>query len=110
MGEMALFFESILEGDIVAVEETEACVLPKQAVQEVLRNRSSLRLLEEMAKRLSAAEQLIADLDSATWNRGSPRSSSGLLRRVPWMSEASQSRALCRGPGLPSNWAQLPRH
>lgn len=63
MGEMALFFESILEGDIVAVEETEACVLPKQAVQEVLRNpEASLRLLEEMAKRLSAAEQLIADL------------------------------------------------
>jgi CRP-like cAMP-binding protein len=63
MGEMALFFESILEGDIVAVEETEACVLPKQAVQEVLRNPEALlRLLEEMAKRLSAAEQLIADL------------------------------------------------
>jgi len=63
MGEMALFYETVLEGDIVAVEETDACVLPRQAVQEVLRNpEASLRLVEEMAKRLASAEQLIADL------------------------------------------------
>ncbi|MGE5578922.1 MAG: Crp/Fnr family transcriptional regulator [Bacillota bacterium] len=63
MGEMALFYETILEGDIVAALETDACVLPRQAVQEVLHNpEASLRLVEEMAKRLSSAEQLIADL------------------------------------------------
>jgi CRP-like cAMP-binding protein len=63
LGEMALFYKSVMEGDVVAAEETEACVLPRKAVQEILRNpEAALRLVEEMAKRLSAAEQLIADL------------------------------------------------
>lgn len=63
LGEMALFYESVMEGDVVAAEETETCVLPRNAVSEILRNpEAALRLVEEMAKRLSAAEQLIADL------------------------------------------------
>lgn len=63
LGEMALFYESVMEGDVVAAEETEACVLPRKAVQAVLRNpEAALRLVEEMAKRLSAAEMLIANL------------------------------------------------
>lgn len=63
LGEMALFHEFVMEGDVVAAEDTEACVLPRKAVQEILRNpEAALRLVEEMAKRLSAAEKLIADL------------------------------------------------
>jgi CRP/FNR family transcriptional regulator len=63
LGEMALFYDSVMEGDVVAAEETETCVLPRKAVAEILRNpEAALRLVEEMAKRLSAAEKLIADL------------------------------------------------
>lgn len=57
LGEMALFYDSVMEGDVVAAEETETCVLPRKAVAEILRNpEAALRLVEEMAKRLSAAE------------------------------------------------------
>ena len=63
LGEMALFYEAKLEGDVVAVEDSAACVLPRKAVQEVLQHPpAALKLVEEMAKRLASAEQLIADL------------------------------------------------
>jgi len=63
LGELALFHETVMEGDVVAAEDTETCVLPRNAVSEVIRNPdAALRLVEELAKRLSAAEQLIADL------------------------------------------------
>lgn len=63
MGEMALFYEVRLEGDVVAAEDTDACVLPRRAVQEVMnRPAVSAKLVEELARRLADAEQLIADL------------------------------------------------
>jgi len=63
LGEMALFYETRLDGDVVAVEDSAACMLPRKAVQEVLQHPpAALKLVEEMAKRLAAAEQLIADL------------------------------------------------
>lgn len=63
LGEMALFYETKLDGDVIAAEDSAACLLPRRAVQEVLQHPpAALKLVEEMAKRLASAEQLIADL------------------------------------------------
>ena len=63
LGEMALFYETKLDGDVIAAEDSAACLLPRKAVQEVLQHPpAALKLVEEMAKRLASAEQLIADL------------------------------------------------
>ncbi len=81
LGEMALFYESVLDGDIVAAADTDACMLPRYAVQQVLQNpAAALRLVEEMAKRLSTAEQLIADLGLREVGQ---RLAAELLRLVP---------------------------
>ena len=101
LGEMALFYESVLEGDVVAVEETDACVLPKQAVQEVLKNpAASLRLVEEMAKRLSTAEQLIADLGLREVGQ---RLAAELLRLAPSGEQGPQGATVT----VPVPWARL---
>ena len=63
LGEMALFYDAVLEGDVIAAEDSAVCVLPRKAVKEVLNHPAALlRLVEEMARRLSQAEQLIADI------------------------------------------------
>lgn len=63
LGEMALFHDAVLEGDVVAAEDTAVRVLPRKAVKEVLNHPSAFeRLVEEQARRLTAAERLIADL------------------------------------------------
>lgn len=64
LGEMALFAAAIHEGDLVALEETDVCLLPREAVQSSLLRHPSvaLRLVEALSQRLSEAEQLIADL------------------------------------------------
>ncbi|MHB9144272.1 MAG: Crp/Fnr family transcriptional regulator [Symbiobacteriia bacterium] len=64
LGEMALFASVHSEGDLTAVEETHACLLPRQAVQELLVHHHELNaeLLRALAGRLAQAENLIADL------------------------------------------------
>lgn len=64
LGEMALFTLARYEGDLVALESAEVCMLPRQAVQDVLKRHHSvaLRLVEALAQRQAESEQLIADL------------------------------------------------
>lgn len=64
LGEMALFAPARLEGDLVALEETDACLVPRAAVQAILQkhHHAALRLVESLAQRLAEAEQMIADL------------------------------------------------
>jgi len=64
LGEMALFAPAQYEGDLIAQEETAVCLVPREAVQALLRRHPSvtLRLVEALAQRLAEAEQLIADL------------------------------------------------
>jgi len=64
IGEMALFAPARQEGDLVASEESDCCMVPRQAVQAILQRHPAvaLRLVEALAQRLSGAEQLIADL------------------------------------------------
>ncbi|MGE5554317.1 MAG: Crp/Fnr family transcriptional regulator [Betaproteobacteria bacterium] len=63
-GELALFTRARQEGDLVAIEETTACLVPREAVQSLLKRypEVALRLTEALAQRLAEAEQLIADL------------------------------------------------
>lgn len=64
LGEMALFAPALHEGDLVAVEDTDVCLVPRAAVQAILRRHPdvALRLVEALAQRLADAEQTIADL------------------------------------------------
>lgn len=64
LGEMALFAPARHEGDLVALEESQCCLVPRAAVQEILQKHHSvsLRLVEALAQRLAGAEQLIVDL------------------------------------------------
>lgn len=64
IGELALFTEAYSEGDLVAVAETEACLVARQAVQAILHEHPTvaLALVKALAERLATAEQQIADL------------------------------------------------
>lgn len=64
VGELALFTPSRHEGDLVALEPTDVCLLPRRSVQELLERHPevALRLVEALAQRLAEAEQRIADL------------------------------------------------
>lgn len=65
LGEMGLFFPTTnLEGDLTALEPSDVCMVPREAVQAILRRHPgvALRLLETLAQRLAEAEQLIVDL------------------------------------------------
>lgn len=63
-GELALFSHARHENDLVALEPTEVCLLPRQAVQTLLEHHPdvAVRLIEALAERLAEAERLIADL------------------------------------------------
>ncbi len=64
LGELALFTPVRHEGDLIALEATDVCLVPRQSVQALLRRHPemAIRLVEVLAQRLAAAEQLIADL------------------------------------------------
>jgi CRP/FNR family transcriptional regulator len=63
-GELALFASTRQQGDLVAMEETTACLVPREAVQALLDRYPEVArwLVEALAQRLAEAEQLIADL------------------------------------------------
>jgi len=64
IGELGLLAPAHYEGELVAAIPTEVCILPREAVQSVMRNYpdAALRLIESLAKRLALAEQMIGDL------------------------------------------------
>lgn len=63
-GELALFAPLRQEADLIAAEATTACLVPRAAVQSLMRRYPEVahRLVEALARRLAEAEQLIADL------------------------------------------------
>lgn len=99
-GEMGLFTPMVAEADLVAVSETDACLLRRDAVEEELAGSPevALALVEALAKRLAEAERTIGEL--ALLDVGQ-RLASELLRQ-------SQARG---GEGasfeLPFSWAEL---
>jgi CRP/FNR family transcriptional regulator len=64
LGEMALFSPARHEADLIAMEESDCCLVPREAVQAILRRHPdvALRLVEALAQRLAGAEELIVDL------------------------------------------------
>jgi len=64
LGEMALFAPTRYEGDLIAVEETNACLVARTAIQSILKRHTdvALSLVQSLAQRLSDHEQIIADL------------------------------------------------
>lgn len=63
-GEMALFTQITLEGDLVATSDTSVCMVPRASVQRLLQTHSelSVALVEALAQRLYEAEQQIVEL------------------------------------------------
>lgn len=64
IGEMALFAPTQAEGNLVAVEDSQVCLVPRTVVQSLLADYpdTAARLVAVLAARLQAAEQLIGDL------------------------------------------------
>ncbi|MGE5674921.1 MAG: Crp/Fnr family transcriptional regulator [Mycobacterium leprae] len=64
LGELGLFAPARHEGDLVALEESQCCLVPRDAIQTLLRHHPdvALRLVEALAQRLAEAEATIADL------------------------------------------------
>lgn len=63
-GEMALFTPLVAEADLVAVSETDACLLRRDAVQKELAASPAMAraLVEALAQRLAEAERTIGEL------------------------------------------------
>jgi CRP/FNR family transcriptional regulator len=64
LGELALFAPAFHEADVVALEPSDVCLVSRQAVQELMRRHAdvAVRLVEALARRLTQAERVIADL------------------------------------------------
>ena len=64
LGEMALFAPARHEGDLVALEDSDTCLVSRRAVQAILARypETSVRLVQALAERLAETEQLVADL------------------------------------------------
>ncbi len=64
LGELALFAPARHDGDLVAVQPSDVCLVPRQAMQDLLCRHPELAvsLVGALAERLAQAEQLIADL------------------------------------------------
>lgn len=102
LGEMGLFVPTVLESDLVALEETSACLLPRQAVQAILHRTPdlSLRLVEALAQRLATAEQRIVDLGARDVGE---RLAAELLRLAPEGAPGPDGITL----RLPVTWGEL---
>jgi CRP/FNR family transcriptional regulator, anaerobic regulatory protein len=63
-GELALFAPTHHEGDLVALEPSDVCLLGREAVQDLIRQHpdAAIHLVETLARRLTQAERVIADL------------------------------------------------
>lgn len=97
-GEMALFTQIELEGDLIAAADTEVCMVPRTGVQKLLclHPEVSLALVEALAQRLYEAEQLIAELGLRDVGQ---RLAAALLRYA----EAAESDTV----SLPISWVEL---
>ena len=64
LGELALFASAVHEGDLVALDPSEVCLVSRRAVQDLLGRHPdvAVRLVEALARRLTQAERTIADL------------------------------------------------
>ncbi|MGI6147216.1 MAG: Crp/Fnr family transcriptional regulator [Firmicutes bacterium] len=64
IGELGLAMSARYDGDVVAAEETLACVLPISAVREAISSspEAAMRLIEALVRRLARAEQVVGDL------------------------------------------------
>ncbi len=64
LGELALFAPAEHEGDLVALEPSDICLVSRQAVQDLMERHPdvAVRLVETLAQRLRQAERMIADL------------------------------------------------
>ena len=105
LGEMALFAPAVHEQDLVAAEESDCCMVPREAVQALMRRHPdvAVRLVESLAQRLAEAEQLIVDLGLRDVGQ---RLAAELLRAAGAGGVAAGER---RAPGAGGTRAHNPR-
>ncbi len=103
LGELALFAPARHEGDLIAAEPTELCLVPRVAVQAIMRQHAdvAVRLVEALAQRLADAERLIADLGLRDVGQ---RLAATLLRLVERPVAAGQTDGRVR---VPAPWAEM---
>lgn len=64
LGELALFTPVRYDGDLVALESADVCVIPRSAVQSLIQSHPgvAMDLVQALARRLVEAQRMIADL------------------------------------------------
>lgn len=102
-GELGLLTPATHEGDIIATTLTDACILSRNAVQDVLHQNpdAALRLVAALAQRLAKAEQLIGDLSLRDVGQ---RLAAELCRRATHGSPAPRGGILVN---IEETWADL---
>ncbi len=118
-GELGLFVPALQEGDLIALDETTACLVPRQAVQSLLARypEVSRRLVESLAQRLAETEQLLVDVVlrdvggrlAATLYRLGQQQAAATAAAAPPAAGTTTGTAAddCLVVRLPYSWAQL---
>ncbi len=103
IGELGLLAPANYEGELVASVNSDACVLPRDAVQAVMRNYpdAALRLIEALAQRLATAEQMIGDLSLRDVGQ---RLAAELCRMAPYGRPLQSNQIEVEIPG---SWSDL---
>lgn len=103
IGELGLLTPAYYEGELVASVNSEACILPREAVQKVMRNYpdAALLLIEALAQRLATAEQIIGDLGLRDVGQ---RLAAELCRMAPYGRQLSEKQVEIE---ISSSWSDL---
>jgi CRP/FNR family transcriptional regulator len=102
VGELALFTPARHEGDLIALEPAEVCLIPRDAVHALMQSHPAvaLHLVRALAERLARAERLIADLSLRDVGQ---RLAAELVR----LADAGISGPAGMPLRMPASWAEL---
>jgi CRP/FNR family transcriptional regulator len=105
LGELGLVAAARYDGDVVAADDTQACMLSRDAVREAVLSspEASMRLIESLARRLARAEQVMGDLGARDVGQ---RLAAELVRAARGACECSGRRE-SDTVVLPGPWAEM---
>ena len=105
LGELGLVAAARYDGDVIAADDTQACMLSKDAVRRAISSspEASMRLIESLARRLARAEQVMGDLGARDVGQ---RLAAELVRAAQGGCECSGRRE-SNAEVLPGPWSEM---
>jgi len=105
LGELGLVAAARYDGDVIAADDTQACMLSKDAVRRAISSspEASMRLIESLARRLARAEQVMGDLGARDVGQ---RLAAELVRAARGACECSGRRE-SNAVVLPGPWSEM---